>query len=95
MTLVLRRASFVRMMESELQRRGYVRTTQLPNAPLGFRRSLPWVLLKFNLRVEIHPHHVLRFVYSDGRSENLTAKDVVDALKMLDAAEISAEFGRG
>jgi hypothetical protein len=87
----MRRVKFVKDVEALLQQREYVPTENLPNA-LAWRRSRPWLLVKFGLRVEIRAAHELRFMPKDGHSKVGTAKNSAEAIEIIDARELEAEF---
>lgn len=88
---VLRRTEFVRAVETELQRRGYVRAGPLPGI-CEWRRLSAWQRIDLGLRIEIRKSHELRLRFPDGRWKSETPKDITEAIKIIGAAEIRAEF---
>lgn len=88
---ILRRSRFVRAVETELQRRGYVRAGNLPGV-YEWRRASAWVHVGLGLRIEIRAAHELRLRFPDGRWRSPTAKDLPEAIEIIDAGQLTAEF---
>jgi hypothetical protein len=84
------RSRFVQDVEFELQRRGYVKTGNLPG-DLRWRRASSW--FRDGLRVEIRNEHELRFLF-DGQWSFTKAEDLAGAAKLIEVAERTADdFG--
>jgi hypothetical protein len=80
---LLRRSQFVRDVETELQRRGYVKTGNLPG-DLRWRRASSW--FRDGLRVEIRNEHELRFLFN-GQWSFTKAEDLAQAIKRIESTE--------
>jgi hypothetical protein len=89
---VLRRTSFVRAVEVELQRRGFVQAVNLPGN-CEWRRASMWRHPEFRLRVEIRAGHELRLRFPDGHWQVVIAKDWREVNETLDVGESHARFG--
>jgi hypothetical protein len=89
---VLRKTKFVRDVEVELQRRGFVQAFSLPGV-YEWRRASMWNHPGFGLRVEIRASHQLRLRFPSGKWRILSAKDFAEAIEILDEGEGTARFG--
>jgi hypothetical protein len=77
------RNRFVRDVETELQRRGYAKTGNLPG-DYRWRRASSW--FRNGLRVEIRNQHELCFLF-DGQWSSTKAEDLAGAAKLIAMAE--------
>jgi hypothetical protein len=57
-----------------------------------WRRQSAWFHRRLRLRVEIREGHTLRMLLSNGKWKSSIAKDQNDALEIILAAELDAEF---
>jgi hypothetical protein len=89
---LLHKGPFVNAMDAELKRRGYFRATGSISGAIEWRRSVARRHRTLGLRVEIRPLE-LRFTFPDGRRQIDTVKDLAEACFLIDAAELTAEFG--
>lgn len=88
-----RRDWFVRAVDGELRRRGYLRATRSISGAIEWRRSSTWRKSILRLRVEILEARKLRITFANGVQQIDTVEDLAGALFVIDAAEIRAEFG--